>query len=36
LAVYRALSLAAIEIAGRRGVDSKKLAALAGLVRSGH
>jgi len=35
-AVYRALSLAAIEIAGWRGVDSKKLAALAGLVRSGH
>jgi predicted short-subunit dehydrogenase-like oxidoreductase (DUF2520 family) len=34
LAVYRTLSLAAIEIARQRGVDSKKLAALGGLVRS--
>jgi predicted short-subunit dehydrogenase-like oxidoreductase (DUF2520 family) len=34
-AVYRALSAAAVEIAQRRGVDPKKLAALSGLVRSG-
>jgi predicted short-subunit dehydrogenase-like oxidoreductase (DUF2520 family) len=33
--VYRSLSAAAVEIAQRRGVDPKKLAALAGLVRSG-
>jgi predicted short-subunit dehydrogenase-like oxidoreductase (DUF2520 family) len=33
--VYRSLSAAALEIAQRRGVDQKKLAALAGLVRSG-
>lgn len=31
--VYRALSAAAVEIAERRGVDPKKLAAVAGLVR---
>ena len=31
--VYRALSAAAVEIARRRGVDQKKLAALAGMVR---
>jgi predicted short-subunit dehydrogenase-like oxidoreductase (DUF2520 family) len=31
--VYRALSGAAVEIAQRRGVDPKKLAAVAGLVR---
>ena len=33
LEVYRALSAAAVEIAKRRGVDQKKLAAVAGLVR---
>ena len=33
LDVYRALSAAAVEIARRRGVDQKKLAALAGMVR---
>jgi predicted short-subunit dehydrogenase-like oxidoreductase (DUF2520 family) len=33
--VYRVLSAAAVEIAQRRGVDSKKLAAVAGLVRAG-
>lgn len=33
LAVYRALSTAAIEIAQRRGTDPKKLAAVAGLLR---
>jgi predicted short-subunit dehydrogenase-like oxidoreductase (DUF2520 family) len=32
--VYRALSAAAVEIAERRGVDPKKLAAVAGLVRA--
>ncbi len=32
--VYRALSLAAVEIAGRRGVDGKKLLAVSGLLRS--
>jgi predicted short-subunit dehydrogenase-like oxidoreductase (DUF2520 family) len=32
-AVYRTLSAAALEIAQRRGVDPKKLAAVAGLVR---
>ena len=31
--VYRALSAAAVEIARTRGVDQKKLAALAGMVR---
>jgi predicted short-subunit dehydrogenase-like oxidoreductase (DUF2520 family) len=31
--VYRALSAAAVEIARGRGVDQKKLAALAGMVR---
>jgi predicted short-subunit dehydrogenase-like oxidoreductase (DUF2520 family) len=31
--VYRALSAAAVEIARRRGVDQKKLAALGGMVR---
>jgi predicted short-subunit dehydrogenase-like oxidoreductase (DUF2520 family) len=31
--VYRALSEAAVEIAARRGIDPKKLAAVAGLVR---
>ena len=31
--VYRALSAAAVEIARARGVDQKKLAALAGMVR---
>jgi predicted short-subunit dehydrogenase-like oxidoreductase (DUF2520 family) len=31
--VYRSLSAAAVEIAQRRGVDAKKLAAVAGLVR---
>jgi predicted short-subunit dehydrogenase-like oxidoreductase (DUF2520 family) len=35
LEVYRTLSAAAVEIAQRRGVDPKKLAAVAGLVRSG-
>jgi predicted short-subunit dehydrogenase-like oxidoreductase (DUF2520 family) len=34
LEVYRALSTAAIEIADRRGVDKKKLAAIAGLLRA--
>jgi len=34
LDVYRALSAAAVEIARYRGVDQKKLAALAGLVRA--
>ena len=33
LDVYRALSAAAVEIAKRRGVDQKKLAAVAGLLR---
>jgi predicted short-subunit dehydrogenase-like oxidoreductase (DUF2520 family) len=33
--VYRAMSAAAAEIAQRRGVDQKKLAAIAGLIRSG-
>ena len=33
--VYRTLSAAAAEIAQRRGVDAKKIAAVAGLVRSG-
>jgi len=33
LEVYRALSAAAVEIAKRRGVDQKKLAAVAGLLR---
>ncbi|GAC1490739.1 MAG: hypothetical protein NVS1B5_15580 [Gemmatimonadaceae bacterium] len=33
LEVYRALSAAAVEIAGRRGVDSKKLLAVGGLLR---
>src|SRR2546423_4448618 len=33
LKVYRALSAAAVEIAERRGVDQKKLAAVAGLLR---
>jgi predicted short-subunit dehydrogenase-like oxidoreductase (DUF2520 family) len=33
LEVYRSLSKAAVEIAQRRGVDPKKLAAVAGLVR---
>jgi predicted short-subunit dehydrogenase-like oxidoreductase (DUF2520 family) len=32
-AVYRSLSAAAVEIAQRRGVDQKKLAAVAGLLR---
>jgi predicted short-subunit dehydrogenase-like oxidoreductase (DUF2520 family) len=32
-AVYRAMSAAAVEIAQRRGVDPKKLAAVAGLLR---
>jgi predicted short-subunit dehydrogenase-like oxidoreductase (DUF2520 family) len=31
--VYRSLSLAAVEIAQRRGIDPKKLAAVAGLLR---
>jgi len=31
--VYRSLSAAAVEIAQRRGVDQKKLAAVAGLLR---
>jgi predicted short-subunit dehydrogenase-like oxidoreductase (DUF2520 family) len=35
LEVYRALSAAAVEIAQRRGVDPKKLAAVAGLLRPG-
>jgi len=34
LDVYRALSAAAVDIARHRGVDQKKLAALAGLVRA--
>jgi predicted short-subunit dehydrogenase-like oxidoreductase (DUF2520 family) len=34
LEVYRALSAAAVEIAQRRGVDQKKLAAVAGLLRT--
>ena len=33
LEVYRALSAAAVEIAERRGVDQKKLAAVTGLLR---
>jgi len=33
LEVYRSLSAAAVEIAQRRGVDQKKLAAVAGLLR---
>lgn len=33
LEIYRALSAAAVEIAQRRGVDQKKLAAVAGLTR---
>jgi hypothetical protein len=33
LEVYRAMSAAAGEIAQRRGVDQKKLAAISGLVR---
>jgi len=33
--VYRSLSAAAVEIAQRRGVDQKKLAAVAGLLRPG-
>jgi predicted short-subunit dehydrogenase-like oxidoreductase (DUF2520 family) len=33
--VYRALSAAAVEIAGRRGLDSKKLLAVGGLLRPG-
>jgi predicted short-subunit dehydrogenase-like oxidoreductase (DUF2520 family) len=32
--VYRALSAAAVEIAQRRGVDPKKLAAVSGVIRS--
>ena len=32
-AVYRSLSAAAVDIAQRRGVDQKKLAAVAGLLR---
>ncbi len=32
--VYRALSIAAVEIAERRGIDPRKLAAVGGLVRS--
>lgn len=32
--VYCALSIAAVEIAERRGIDSKRLAAVAGLIRS--
>jgi predicted short-subunit dehydrogenase-like oxidoreductase (DUF2520 family) len=35
LEVYRSLSTAAVEIARRRGVDPKKLAAVGGLVRGG-
>ena len=35
LEVYRSLSAAAVEIARRRGVDPKKLAAVGGLVRGG-
>jgi predicted short-subunit dehydrogenase-like oxidoreductase (DUF2520 family) len=36
LDVYRALSAAAVEIARHRGVDQKKLAAVAGMVRRGN
>jgi predicted short-subunit dehydrogenase-like oxidoreductase (DUF2520 family) len=32
--VYRALSIAAMEIAERRGIDARKLAAVGGLVRA--
>jgi predicted short-subunit dehydrogenase-like oxidoreductase (DUF2520 family) len=32
--VYRALSAAAVEIARKRGADPKKLAALAGMLRT--
>jgi predicted short-subunit dehydrogenase-like oxidoreductase (DUF2520 family) len=32
--VYRALSTAAVEIAERRGIDARKLAAVGGLVRA--
>jgi predicted short-subunit dehydrogenase-like oxidoreductase (DUF2520 family) len=35
LAVYKALSLAAVEIAECRGMDAKKLAAVRGLLRAG-
>jgi predicted short-subunit dehydrogenase-like oxidoreductase (DUF2520 family) len=35
LEVYRSLSAAAVDIAARRGVDPKKLAAVGGLVRGG-
>ncbi|MFL5594517.1 MAG: Rossmann-like and DUF2520 domain-containing protein [Gemmatimonadaceae bacterium] len=35
LAVYRALSSAAVDIAARRGIDAKKLAAVAGILRAG-
>ncbi|MFL5487557.1 MAG: Rossmann-like and DUF2520 domain-containing protein [Gemmatimonadaceae bacterium] len=35
LAVYRALSSAAVDIAARRGTDAKKLAAVAGILRAG-
>ncbi|MFL5503719.1 MAG: Rossmann-like and DUF2520 domain-containing protein [Gemmatimonadaceae bacterium] len=34
LAVYRALSSAAADIAARRGTDAKKLAAISGLLRA--
>ena len=34
LEVYRALSAAAVEIAGERGVDAKKLLAVSGLLRA--
>jgi predicted short-subunit dehydrogenase-like oxidoreductase (DUF2520 family) len=34
LAVYKALSLAAVEIAERQGTDAKKLAAVRGLLRA--
>ena len=34
LAVYKALSLAAVEIAERKGTDAKKLAAVRGLLRA--
>lgn len=33
--VYRALSVAAVEIAQQRGVDAKKLLAVSGLLRTG-
>jgi len=33
LEVYRAMSAAAADIAERRGIDQKKLAAIKGLVR---